>query len=71
MSDEQTTQNDELWTPDETAAFLKISKSALYNLTSKKGIARCAVPIPHFHLLKALRFRKAAIIAWVNELEKV
>lgn len=62
-------KQDELWKVEDVAAYLKMSVSAVYNLTSKKGQARTSVPIPTIRILKALRFRRSAIIAWVSELE--
>lgn len=43
----------------QTAEYLGVPKSTIYNLSMK-------ATIPHYHLGKSLRFKKDAIDAWLE-----
>lgn len=51
---------DEIMTPDELAALLKIPKSKIYSLTMKTGPGS----IPRFKVGRDLRFKRSEVIPW-------
>jgi len=61
----------DLMNVDEAAAYLRITKTQLYDLTSSRGTARAIHPIPVIRMgTKSLRFRKGSLDAWLTSLEK-
>ena len=63
----------EILTADEVAAWLKISKRHVYELTQKRtrsGDVR-ENPLPCVKLGKSIRFNKAAVEDWIEKLSKV
>jgi predicted DNA-binding transcriptional regulator AlpA len=62
---------DEIWTVDDVASYLKMTPNAVYDLTRRRGQERSAVPLPVVRIhSKALRFKKSAVIAWFDSLSK-
>ena len=60
---------DEIWTSQEVARFLKIEPAAVYTLTRRRSQRRHQRPIPFLKLHnKALRFRKSDVVRWVERL---
>jgi len=56
---------------EEAAAYLRISVSALYDLTRSRSNARMEHPIPCIRLgVRALRFRRSSLDHWLSILEK-
>jgi excisionase family DNA binding protein len=61
----------ELLTVEEAAAILKVTPSSIYGMTSSRGRARNPHPLPVVRLnSKCLRFRRADIEAWIEQLAK-
>jgi predicted DNA-binding transcriptional regulator AlpA len=61
----------DIMTVGETAKFLKLSVSQLYDLTRHRGTVRSAVPIPVIRLgAKSLRFRRTSLENWLGQLEQ-
>jgi len=60
----------DLMTVKEAAQYLRISVSALYDLTRRRGAARATVPIPVIRIGKRLMYRKSSLDKWLGELEK-
>jgi excisionase family DNA binding protein len=61
----------DIMTVAETAQYLRISVSALYDLTRSRANARMKHPIPFIRFgTKSLRFRKSSLDRWLGELEK-
>jgi excisionase family DNA binding protein len=61
----------ELLTIDECAALLKVGTRTIYEMCSARGRARSSHPLPVVRLnSKCLRFRRADIEAWVEQLAK-
>lgn len=54
----------------EAAAYLRLSVSALYDLTRSRANARMPHPIPAIRLGKSLKFRRSSIDHWLSILEK-
>lgn len=59
------TNEDELLTVVEVAAFLKCKVSSVYNLTRRRGRARYDNPVPVLRLPMGLRFRRSSVLAWL------
>jgi predicted DNA-binding transcriptional regulator AlpA len=58
----------ELWTVEETAAFLKVTPRAVYEMSRRRSQVRQAQPLPAIRLhKKCLRFDKQAIEQWVTQ----
>jgi excisionase family DNA binding protein len=53
---------DVLWTIDEAAGYLRIPTGSIYKMTARKARVR----IPHIRISGRLRFRKAALDAWLE-----
>ena len=58
----------EILTVEEVAAMLKMSKRQIYEQTRKRGQVRQEHPIPILRINGNLRFRKADIEAWLDQL---
>jgi excisionase family DNA binding protein len=58
-------------TIDELAAWLRISKRAVYEMTSERGRARMEEnPLPVFRIGGAIRFVKEDIQGWIDRERK-
>jgi excisionase family DNA binding protein len=57
-----------IMTIDEVAAMLRMSKRAVYELTSARGQAKMKHPLPVLRIGSAVRFRKADVEAWIEKL---
>jgi len=58
----------ELLTVEETAAFLKVTPRAVYEMSRRRSQLRQAQPLPAIRLhKKCLRFDKQAIEQWVQQ----
>jgi len=58
----------ELWTVEDVAAFLKMKRSAVYSLTRERGKVRSEIRLPCFKIhSKALRFRKSDVLDWIDQ----
>jgi excisionase family DNA binding protein len=58
----------ELLTPEETAALLRVTPRAIYEMCRRRTQVKSPHPLPHLKLHgKALRFRRADIEAWLNQ----
>lgn len=58
-------------TIDELAAWLRISKRAVYELTSERGRARTEEnPLPVLRIGGAIRFVKEDVQAWLDRARK-
>jgi excisionase family DNA binding protein len=53
---------DEFWTPEEVSMYLRIPQSTIYKLAQDKVL-------PSFKVGKHWRFRRDAILKWINEKE--
>jgi excisionase family DNA binding protein len=53
---------------DEVAAMLRMSKKAVYDLTSARGQAKMKHPLPVLRINSSIRFRKSDVEAWVEKL---
>jgi excisionase family DNA binding protein len=58
----------EILTVDELAAWLKMSKRAVYELTSERGRARMKHPLPVLRINSAIRFVKSDVEEWLEKL---
>jgi predicted DNA-binding transcriptional regulator AlpA len=58
--------NEELMMVGDVAQFLQVKNSWIYGRTRRRGKAR----LPHIKLGKYLRFRKAEILRWLEELQE-
>jgi len=59
-----------LLTPEEAAAYLRVSKRQIYAMTRRRGLLRMAQPIPVIRLNGNLRFRKESLDAWILRCEQ-
>jgi excisionase family DNA binding protein len=57
----------EILTIDELAAWLRISRRSVYELTSERGRSTSKHPLPTFRLGKSLRFIRADVQAWIDK----
>jgi excisionase family DNA binding protein len=57
----------EILTIDELAAWLRISRRSVYELTSERGRKASKHPLPTFRLGKSLRFVRADVQAWIEQ----
>lgn len=63
--------SDEILTPDEVKAMLKLSsRRAVYELTRVRARVTHTKPIPVIRIGSMLRFRKADVLTWLDELAK-
>ncbi len=60
----------EILTVDEVAQYLKMSRSQIYSMTSKRGTARMETPIPRIVVNGNLRFLRKAIDEWIQQLSQ-
>jgi excisionase family DNA binding protein len=58
----------EILTIDEVAAWLKISKRAVYELTSERGRTRMKHPLPVLRINSTIRFIKSDVAEWIEKL---
>jgi predicted DNA-binding transcriptional regulator AlpA len=60
----------EILTPQDAADLLRLSTSALYELTRTRTRSRSSNPIPVIRLnAKHLRFKKSSLLAWIASCE--
>jgi excisionase family DNA binding protein len=57
----------EILTIDELAAWLRISKRSVYELTSERGRRASKHPLPIFRFGKSLRFIRADVQMWIDK----
>jgi|HubBroStandDraft_2_1064218.scaffolds.fasta_scaffold1156070_1 hypothetical protein len=60
----------ELLTPDQLAVWLQVTRRSVYELCSERGQHKQTTPLPHLKVAGKLRFNKAAVAGWLQELEK-
>jgi predicted DNA-binding transcriptional regulator AlpA len=60
----------ELLTPKELAAYLKMSVRQIYNMTMKPTRAQQKDPLPMMKVNGNLRFSKNAVDAWLSRLQE-
>jgi excisionase family DNA binding protein len=58
----------EILTIDEVAAWLRLSKRAVYEMTSVRGRARMKHPLPVLRINSSIRFVKNDVAQWVEKL---
>jgi excisionase family DNA binding protein len=59
----------EILTIDEVAAWLRISKRAVYEMTSERGRARMKHhPLPVLRINSSIRFVKSDVAQWIEKL---
>jgi len=58
----------EILTIDEVAAWLRISKRAVYEMTSARGRARLKHPLPVLRINSSIRFLKRDVEEWIKKL---
>ena len=63
VADDHTEVPDQLMTVSETAAFLNVPDSWVYERTRRRGVER----LPHIKLGKYLRFSMSEIRAWLQK----
>jgi len=56
----------EILTVEDLAAWLKVSKRSVYEMTRSRGQARHDIPLPILRLPCGLRFRRSDIEAWLQ-----
>lgn len=56
----------EILTIEDLAAWLKVSKRSIYEMTCERGQQRHEIPLPILRLPVGLRFRRSDIEAWLN-----
>ncbi len=59
-------QPDELLTPEELAALLKVPKSWIFEQTRKRAKVRNGRPLPCLRLGKYLRFSRSEVSEWLD-----
>ena len=60
---------DEVWTVNDVARHLKLSRRQVWELTRRRGQLRSDHPIPVVRIhRKALRFRKSDVLNWLATL---
>ena len=57
----------EILTIDELAAWLRISRRSVYELTSERGKANSKHPLPVLRIGKSIRFVRADVQAWIDK----
>ena len=60
----------ELLTPDQLAEWLHLSRRSVYELCSTRGQNKQTTPLPFLRVAGKLRFNRAAVMGWLQELEK-
>ncbi len=58
----------EILTIDEVAVLLRMSKRAIYEMTSGRGRARMKHPLPVLRINSSIRFVKRDVEEWVEKL---
>jgi excisionase family DNA binding protein len=58
----------EILTVDEVAAWLKMSKRSVYELTSERSRAKMKHPLPVLRINSSIRFVKSDVEAWIEKL---
>jgi excisionase family DNA binding protein len=61
----------EILTIDELAKLLKMKRTQIYELTRRRSRLRQPVPLPALRINGNLRFRKSAVIQWLDDLAEV
>jgi len=61
----------EILTIDELAAWLRISRRSVYELTSERCRKASKHPLPIFRLGKSLRFVRADVQSWIEKTKEV
>ena len=61
VADEPAPPRGEVWTPEEVAAFLKLPVATVYEMAEE---------LPFFSFAGALRMRREALLAWMEEGER-
>lgn len=54
--------NEQILTPEEVAALLRVSESWVY----EKSRRRCRDPLPCFRIGRYIRFSRAAVMKWLE-----
>lgn len=60
----------ELLTPDQLAEWLHLSRRSVYELCSARGQQNQKTPLPFLKVCGKLRFNKAAVLVWLQKLER-
>ena len=61
--------NEDIWTVDDVAHYLRMSPRQVWELTRRRGQERSPHPLPCFKIhSKCLRFRKSDVQAWLETL---
>jgi len=56
----------EILTVEDLAAWLKVSKRSVYEMTCQRGQVRHDIPLPVLRLPCGMRFRRSDIEAWLQ-----
>jgi predicted DNA-binding transcriptional regulator AlpA len=59
-------EHSEILNVQDLAAWLKVSKRSIYEMTRERGQQRHEIPLPILRLPVGLRFRRSDIEAWLN-----
>jgi excisionase family DNA binding protein len=65
-----TLDHNDLLTPEEVAARLKVAVSWIYDQTRRRGRVRNADPLPHRKMGRYLRFSWSEVMEWLNRQER-
>ena len=57
----------DILTIDELAAWLRISRRSVYELTSERGKSQSKHMLPTFRIGKSLRFVRADVQEWIDK----
>jgi hypothetical protein len=60
----------ELLTVEQAAEFLNMTKGQIHEMTRARGRERMPIPIPLLRINGNLRFRRASLEKWLNEIEQ-
>jgi len=66
MTPASPTTHPEILTVEDLAAWLKVSKRSVYEMTRQRGQQRHEIPLPILRLPVGLRFRRSDIEAWLD-----
>jgi len=61
--------DDDVMTPEEVAAMLKVPEGTIYELTRKRyGRRHGGLTLPKFRAGRELRFRREDVLKWIEQL---
>ena len=64
-------EHDEIWNIDDVAAYLKMPVSGVRELCRSRSQERMTTPLPMVKIhSKAIRFRRADVLAWVDRMAR-